>query len=108
VRFGISPDSGPSGKRPAVIVQSDLLNRSKIQTTVVTLLTSNLKLARIPGNVRLKKGAANLPKASVVVASQLAAVDKTRLLEKIGTLDREKLTEVVDGCRQVISLDFLV
>lgn len=107
VRFGRSGDSGPSGKRPAVIIQSNLLNRSNIQTTVVILLTSNLKLARIPGNVRLKKGAANLPKASVVVVSQMATVDKTRILEKIGTLNQEKLTEVVDGCRQVISLSIL-
>jgi len=104
VRFGRSGDSGPTGKRPAVIVQNNLLNRSNIQTTVVTLLTSNLKLARIPGNVRLKKGAANLPKASVVVVSQMATVDKSRLLEKIGTLSRDKLIEVVDGCRQIISL----
>jgi len=104
VRFGRSGDSGPSGKRPAVIIQSNLLNRTNIQTTVVTLLTSNLKLARIPGNVQLKKGAANLPKASVVVVSQMATVDKTRLLEKIGTLNQENLAEVVDGCRQVISL----
>jgi mRNA interferase MazF len=104
VRFGRSGDSGPSGKRPAVIVQNDLLNRSNIQTTVVTLLTSNLKLARIPGNVRLRKGAANLPKPSVVVVSQLATVDKTRLLEKIGTLSREKLVDIVEGCRQIISM----
>ena len=105
VRFGVSGDSGPSGKRPAVIVQNNLLNRSNIQTTVVTLLTSNLKLARIPGNVRLQKGTGNLPKASVVVVSQLATVDKARLLEKIGTLSQNKLAEVVDGCRQVISLN---
>jgi mRNA interferase MazF len=107
VRFGRSGDSGPSGKRPAVIIQSNLLNRTNIQTTVVTLLTSNLKLARIPGNVRLKKGAANLPKASVVVVSQMATVDKTRLLEKTGMLSQENLIEVVDGCRQVISLNNL-
>ena len=107
VRFGRSGDSGPSGKRPAVIVQNDLLNRSNIQTTVVALLTSNIKLAQIPGNVRLKKGAANLPKASVVVVSQMATVSKTRLLEKIGTLSRENLTKVVEGCRQVISLNLL-
>jgi mRNA interferase MazF len=104
VRFGRSGDSGPSGKRPAVIIQNNLLNRSNIQTTVVTLLTSNLKLARIPGNVRLKKGTANLPKSSVVVVSQMATVDKARLLEKIGTLSQEKLSEIVDGCRQIISL----
>lgn len=90
-----------------MIIQSNLLNRSNIQTTVVTLLTSKLKFARIPGNVRLKKGAANLPKASVVVVSQMTTADKTRLLEKIGALNPEKLIEVVDGCRQVISLTIL-
>ncbi len=103
VEFGRSDDSGPSGMRPAVVIQNDILNRSRIQTTVVSLLTSNLKLARVPGNVRLGKGTANLPKASVVVVSQMATVSKTRLLEKIGTLGQGKIVDVVDGCRQVIT-----
>lgn len=103
VRFGRAEDSGPAGKRPAVIIQNDLLNRSNIQTTVVTLLTSNLRLAAVPDNVRLGKGVANLPKASVVVASQIATVDKIRLLEKIGTLDQEKLARVLKGCAFIIS-----
>ena len=106
VKFGYSGDSGPSGKRPAVVIQTDPLNQSHIQTTVVALLTSNLKLAGVPGNVRLKKGTANLPKASVVVVSQMATVAKSRLLEKIGTLSRDNLMEVIDGCRQIISLGF--
>ena len=104
VRFGPSGNSGPSGKRPAVIVQNDLLNISNIRTTVVVLLTSNLKLANVPGNVRLKKGMANLPKGSVVVVSQIATVDKNRLLEKIGTLNSKKVEEVITGCQEVISL----
>ena len=103
VRFGRSGDSGPSGKRPAVVIQNDLLNRSNIQTTVVTLITSNKKLGRIPGNVELKKGAGNIPKASVVVASQIATVDKSRLLEKIGTLNIELTEGVLVGCQMVIS-----
>lgn len=103
VKFGHSGDSGPSGIRPVVIIQNDLLNKSKIQTTVVALLTSNLKLARVPGNIRLKKGVANLPKPSVVVVSQIATVAKSRLIEKIGTLSKEKLAYVIDGSRTVIS-----
>ena len=103
VRFGQPGDSGPSGKRPAVVIQNDLLNRSNIRTTVVALLTSNLKLGAVPGNVRLKKGAANLPKSSVAVVSQMATVDKGRLLEKIGTLNRQAAAEIVKGCRDVIS-----
>lgn len=103
VRFGRAGDSGPSGKRPAVIIQNDLLNRSKIRTTVVSLITSNRKLGEIPGNVRLKKGMGNIPKTSVVVVSQIATVDKERLLEKIGTLDKETTEAVLNGCRMVIS-----
>jgi mRNA-degrading endonuclease toxin of MazEF toxin-antitoxin module len=37
------------------------------------------------------------------VVSQIATVDKSRLLEKIGTLGKEKLAQVIDGSRQVIS-----
>jgi mRNA-degrading endonuclease toxin of MazEF toxin-antitoxin module len=51
VRFGRSGEFEPSGKRPAVVIQNNLLNRSNIQTTVVALITSNKKLGRIPGNV---------------------------------------------------------
>lgn len=104
VRFGRATDSGPAGKRPAVVIQNDLLNRSNISTTVVVLLTSNLKLGAIPGNVRLKKGTANLSRVSVVVASQMATVDKGRLLEKIGTLSKKDREKIVQGCREVIRM----
>jgi len=104
VRFGVSGDSGPSGKRPAVVIQNDLMNRSNIRTTIVSLITSNLKLANISGNVRLKKGTANIPKPSVVVASQIATVDKSRLLEKIGSLSKTMTEAVIDGCQLSISL----
>jgi mRNA interferase MazF len=103
VRFGKSGDSGPSGKRPAIVIQNDMLNKSNIHTTVVALLTSNRKLAMVPGNVSLKKGTANLLKPSVVVVSQMATVDKERLLEKIGTLDAVILRHVLNGCQSVIT-----
>jgi mRNA interferase MazF len=104
VRFGPAQDSGPAGKRPAIVIQNDLLNRSNLNTTVVTLLTSNEKLAKVPGNVLLKKGTANLPRTSIVVVSQMATVDKQRLLDKIGTLERQFIEEIIRGCQMVISL----
>lgn len=103
VRFGNPGDSGPSGKRPAVIIQNDLLNNSNINTTIVSLITSNLRLREVPWNVELKKGMGNIPKASIVVVSQIATVDKGRLLEKIGSLDSETVDEILDGCRRTIS-----
>jgi mRNA interferase MazF len=102
VRFGHSGDSGPSGKRPAVVIQNDLLNTSNINSTVVSLITSNLKLGDIPWNVGLKKGMGNIPKSSVVVVSQIATVDKTRLIERMGSLDNETVDKILDGCHRVI------
>ena len=104
VQFGSPKDSGPAGKRPVVVIQNDWLNRSNIRTTVVVLITSNLKLTAVPGNVSLKKGTANLPKSSVVIVSQIATVDKSRLLEKIGTLDRENIVQIASNCQQIIKL----
>ncbi len=104
VLFGHSGNSNPSGKRPAVVIQNDLLNRSGIRTTIVTAITSNLKLSRVPGNILLKKGTANLPKASVIVVSQMATIYKSRLIEKIGTLNKADCENVVNACRNVISL----
>lgn len=62
--------SEPGLHHPAVVVQNNLFNRSRLNTVVVCLLTSNLKWARGPGNVELSKGEANLPKASVVNITQ--------------------------------------
>jgi len=104
VRFGAARDSGPGGKRPAIVIQNDILNTSNINTTVVALLTSNQKLARVPGNVLLNRGIANLPKTSVVVVSQIATIDKSRVLEKIGTLDKKNMEDIMDGGQWVISL----
>ena len=44
-----------------------------------------------------------MPKTSVAVVTQMATVDKARLLEKIGTLNSEKTEQVVNGCQMVIS-----
>lgn len=47
--------SEPAGHRPAVVVQHDRFNASAIATTVVVTVTSNVRLAVMPGNVRLRK-----------------------------------------------------
>ena len=57
-----------------LVIQSDLFNRSKIQTVIIAVITSNLRLAEAPGNVPLPAGASQLPKDSVVNVSQLLTV----------------------------------
>jgi mRNA interferase MazF len=97
--------SEPDGKRPALVVQHDRFNRSAISTTVVAAITSNLRLAEVPGNVRLRKGEANLGRASVVNVSQLRTMDRGRLTEKIGSLAPDRMRQVLSGLALVLGLD---
>ena len=94
------PDgSAPAGRRPAVVVQHDRLNRSAIQTVVVVVITSNLRLAGYRGNVRLAKGEAGLPRPCIVNVTQIATVDRSDVLEKLGQLSMTRLTEIWEGMR---------
>ena len=97
--------SEPSGRRPAVVIQDDDFNRSAIQTTVVAAITSNLRLAAMPGNVRLRRGEASLPHPSVVNVTQLRTVDRDRLDERIGSLGAERVGEVLRGIVLVFGID---
>ena len=99
--------SEPEGRRPAIVVQHDRFNRSAIQTTVVAAITSNLRLGAMPGNVRLRKGEARLPRASVVNVTQLRTVDRERLTERVGQLAPARIREVLDGLALVFGLDAL-
>ena len=94
--------SEPAGRRPALILQHDRFNRSRIGTTVVAAITSNLALAAAPGNVRLRKGEAGLRKPSVINVTQLRTIDRSRLLAKSGRLSRQRLQEVWRGVRLVL------
>jgi mRNA interferase MazF len=74
--------SGPGYKHPHVVVQNNLFNKSRINTTVVCALTSNLRRATAPGNVLLDVGEGNLSKQSVVNINPFAKSgieDKNRL-----------------------------
>jgi mRNA interferase MazF len=80
-----------------MVVQSDAFNESMISTTVVCLITSNLRRALAPGNVALRKGEGHLPKACVVNVSQILTVDKDELSERIGRLPAARIDAVRDG-----------
>lgn len=79
------------------MVVNDIFNASRIATTVVCALTSNLQRAQDPGNVLLEEGEANLPIPSVVNISQIITVDKEDLTERIGSLSPERMSDVLHG-----------
>ena len=103
--FGAPHDSAPAGRRPALVIQHDRFNRSAISTTVVAAITSNLRLAAMPGNVRLPRGEAGLPQHCVVNVSQIRAVDRTRLDGRLGALGAAKLRQVLQGLALLLGIE---
>ena len=94
--------SGPGFRRPIVVVQGDAFNRSTIATVVCVPLTSNLKWADAPGNVRLAPRLTGLPRESVANVSQIVTLDKSLLTEHVGKLSRSKLQLILSGIDVVL------
>lgn len=97
--------SEPSGRRPALVVQNDLFNRSRLNTVVIAAITSNLKYETLPANVRLTKGEAGIPKPSVINLSQIHSIDRRYIESKIGSLSKSRLREVKQGLQIIFDLN---
>ena len=97
IDLGAPSGAEPGYRHPHVVVQNNVFNRSRLNTVVVCVLTSNLKRAEAPGNVLLEKGEANLPKQSVVNVTQIFTVDRGDLVERIGGLSRKRVRQILDG-----------
>jgi len=102
--FGQPFGSEPGYRRPALVVQADAFNQSRIQTVLLIPLTKTLELASAPGNVLCRPRDTGLPKASVVNVSQLAVAHRGRLLEKAGTLPGRVMRQVEEGLRLILGL----
>lgn len=99
------PDgSEPSFRRPVLVVQADEFNRSTIRTVICATITSTLRLAAAPGNLRLAPRTSGLAKSSVVNVSQLITTDRTHLTERVKKLDDRTLLQIEEGLRLVLQL----
>ncbi len=104
VNFSPGKGSEPMGRRPGLVVQSNAVNDSKINTVIMLAITSTLKYGDLPGNVTLRKGEANMPKRCVINVSQVKSVDKDSIKEKIGTLAKDKMADVAEGIKLILDL----
>ena len=96
--------SGPGFRRPYVIVSANSFNESRINTVIAVVVTSNLRLAEAPGNVRLSSRGTRLSKPSVANVSQVITIDKSFLTERIGRVPQGSMSEIDDGLRLSLAL----
>ncbi len=95
---------GPGYRRPLLIIQSNNFNKSKINTIIAAVITSNIRLSAAPGNILLSTQKSKLPKQSVINVSQLITIDKSFLTEKVSTLSNSIMANVDEGVRLVLQL----
>ena len=88
--------SEQGGYRPVLILQNNIGNDYS-PTIIVAAITSRVK-SKLPTHVKLKdmKG---LEKDSVVLLEQIRTIDKSRLDEKIGFLNRYQMRKVDEALR---------
>jgi mRNA interferase MazF len=81
-----------SGRRPAVAVQTDQAGEPML---MVAPVTSNLGALRFAFSVRVEPSPENgLTVPSVVMVFQMRAIDKVRIVRRVGRLSQEDITRI--------------
>ena len=77
--------------RPAVIISPDSMNLSRLKTVIIAPMTSTIKNnfpTRILTEFKDKKG--------LIALDQLRSIDRTRIVKKLGVIEREAQNKVLD------------
>ena len=97
--------SEPGKRRPVLIIQNDVINRSNIKTIICAVITSNMNQAQVPGNILLEKSITGLDKTSVVNFSQIVTVDKTRFIAQVSMLSKTYITKINESIRYIFNTE---
>lgn len=87
--------------RPVVVVSNDSINHFS-QLAVVVPLTTNVSRVS-PSHALIPRGAAGLASASKAVTEQVKAVDKRRLIRRLGSLPPRHVAEVERALKNTLA-----
>ena len=93
--------SEQGGLRPVLIIQNDVGNRYS-PTVIAAAITSKLDKTHLPTHIDIHASEVGLARDSVILLEQIRTLDKKRLKEKMGTLDKNSMG-LVD---QALSISF--
>ena len=88
--------SEQGGIRPVIIIQNDIGNRHS-PTVIAAAITSQTGKNRLPTQIEIGLGDGSLKAESVVLAEQIRTIDKSRLKEKIGHINDEKVMNKINN-----------
>ena len=85
-------DHEQAGRRPAVVLQTDDLSR--LSTVVIIPLTTQPRRAGFANTVLITAREGGQDRASVALCHQIRALDRRKLIHKLGELAPERLSEI--------------
>lgn len=88
--------SEQGGTRPVLVLQNDIGNQYS-PTTIVAAITSQISKAKLPTHVEVTAKSSGLEKDSVILLEQIRTIDKSRLKEKVTSLNDELMERVAQA-----------
>ena len=88
--------SEQGGIRPVLIIQNDTGNKYS-PTVIAAAITSQIGKNKLPTHIEIGSKENGLKSDSVVLAEQIRTIDKSRLKEKIGHINDNKIMSKVNN-----------
>ena len=102
------PRSGSEqkGKRPVIIMSHDGFNKTPGWKSIIVIpvTTSSRQMGRGPTAIFLTKGTGKLSKDSIAICHQITTLDRSKLTQYIGTLDKNTLKKVEQGLKNAVDI----
>ena len=95
--------SDQGGIRPVLIIQNDVGNRYS-PTVICAAITSRMNKAKLPTHIEIDSRRCQIMKDSVILLEQIRTIDKQRLKDMIGHLDKERMRSVDEAIRVSLAL----
>ena len=88
--------SEQGGVRPVLIIQNDIGNMHS-PTVIAAAITSQRGKNKLPTHIEINSEGNGLKSDSIVLAEQIRTIDKSRLKEKIGHVDDDKVMDRINN-----------
>ena len=102
VDFGEPIGREQAGRRPAVIVSTDLVNEGPAGVLIVVPVTSARR--GIPSHIEIEPGSSGLDNVSYAKCEDVKSVSDRRLVHQLGTSEPEALFQISRALRILLDL----
>lgn len=96
--------SEQGGIRPVLVIQNDAGNKAS-PTIIVTAITSRKKKLCMPTHVPITMEEGRLPKNSMVMLEQIRTIDKERIKNYVGNIDKASANAVERASLESLGID---